>query len=123
MQFSKLEIAVLSEFAIRHPSDKHSILEQTAAAQVTSRENTGKGFRTYMRIAGTVGKMDARILSNVYAEINSLENLMSFVIFCDEAGKLNTLEGSSVAEYTTSIDFTNVEFKLSPFLLEDRNLN
>jgi hypothetical protein len=109
MDLTRLEAAVLSEMASWNPSDRDAIEDQMAKARVTKRENTGAGFYTDLAIDHPIKKINERVISRAWAEIDGLSNGMVFVLFVED-GIMKLLEGASIIDDTSSLNFETANF-------------
>ena len=116
MELNTLEKVVLHEIATRDPRDRKAINEQIVHANVLRRENTGVGFFTHLECSEAKLKIEKSVLGYVHAEVDKLNEPMVFVLFTKE-GFLDVLEGSSLSQDTTELDFSKVSFQILPNLL------
>ena len=107
-----LEAAVLREMCKQVPEDAVALGLQIDEAVVVSRDNTGAGFYSNLKVVGAAGSVKSKIIANVFARIDGLKNPMSFALFIKE-GVINVLEGAAVDDSTVGLDFSKVKFRLS----------
>jgi hypothetical protein len=113
--------AIIAE-AVEH---RVSLEEQLRRVVVVSRENTGGGFFTEMRVscgAENFAMDAARLGLNVWISVEGLEYGLGMILHLKN-GYANLLEGYAVGpEDTSGIDFTHVRFALAeepgPLLLD-----
>jgi len=114
MTLSELEKAILREIRIIRPDIARALDEQLEDMIVVSRENTNAGFYTTLRPqkVSTLIKQ-SRTVGNVFAKIQGMQNPMTFVLFIKD-GLVHMLEGASIDEDTSNIDFSTVKFEIVP---------
>jgi hypothetical protein len=107
---SPLELAVLDAIALQVPEVANALAGQRETIRVTARENTGAGFYTtfYASHPSPITGV-ASPLGDVGASIAGLEHGMGFLLWVRD-GRINTLEGFSYGESTSTIDFERVAF-------------
>ena len=108
---NELENAVLQAMCEREDSYPVALRSQIKSAEVASRQNTGAGFYTCLKLDQSLALLEQKVFDNVFAKISGLNNPMTFVLFVRD-GKIDTLEGASVEDNTTDIDFETVRFKI-----------
>jgi len=112
-KLNELETAVLETIIVRESSHSEILKFQMKDIVVLGRENSGAGFFTRLNPIHRQKPVGVSVINtNVAAQIEGLKNLMVFVLFADASGLLNMLEGASVAESTTSIDFSKASFRI-----------
>lgn len=111
MHLSKLEESVLETMSLQAGNDRGALHAQIATATVQSPDNTGVGFYTKLKPDPSAQPIHARTIGNVFANIDSLKNPMTFVLFIKD-GLVDLLEGATTEEITGDIDFANVKFHL-----------
>jgi hypothetical protein len=113
---NQLEKSVLHAICERELKDRDILNLQLQRINVKSRENTGAGFWTNLRVNPDSPPLDSdRVIGDVAAKIEGLKNPMIFVVFVRN-GYLDQLEGAAVADSTVQIDFTHANFEI----LEER---
>ncbi len=113
---NQLEKSVLHTICERELKDRDILNLQLQRINVKSRENTGAGFWTNLRVNPDSPPLDSdRVIGDVAAKIEGLKNPMIFVVFVRN-GYLDQLEGAAVADSTVQIDFTHANFEI----LEER---
>jgi hypothetical protein len=114
MILNDLEKAVLREISISTPEISRALDEQLEGIVVSSRENTNVGFYTTLRPKRVSALIkQPRTVGNVFAKIQGMQNPMTFVLFIKD-GLVHVLEGASIEEDTSSIDFSTVKFEVVP---------
>jgi len=111
MHFNPLELAVLEAMCARAGADAPALDRQIHSATIQRRRNSGAGFFTSVVTDHADTPMTAKTLSGVAADIDGLRNPMVFVLFARD-GFIDTLEGASVEEDTSSIDFSSAGFAI-----------
>jgi hypothetical protein len=111
LPLSRLESAVLEKMLLQAEGNRLPLQEQLLGASVLNRRNTGAGFYTKLETQHRSNLIDIRIIGNVFAHIVGLSHPMTFLLFT-KSGLVETLEGASVDEDTSGIDFANVQFQL-----------
>jgi hypothetical protein len=112
MVLYSLAKAVLEAFRAANLEIAPALGEQLQDVLVANRENTNVGFFTTLRPRHTRTPIrQPRVLGNVYAKIRGMQNLMTFALFIKD-GLIHTLEGASIDEDTSGIDFSTVKFEL-----------
>ena len=112
MPLYRLEKAILQSIATSKPEIAPALELQLEHIEVSSRQNTNAGFFTVMRpVRSNALIKHVRVLGNVFAKIEGMQNPMTFTLFVKD-GIINTLEGASVDESTADIDFSIVKFEI-----------
>ncbi len=111
MRLNKLETAVLREMCKQSPQDGVALGRQIDEAVVVSRDNTGAGFYSNLKVGGSAERIRSKVISNVFARIDGLKNPMSFVLFIKD-GFVQVLEGAAIDDTTAGIDFAKVRYQL-----------
>jgi hypothetical protein len=112
MTLNSLEKAVLQVIRATRPEVAPALDAQLEDIVVSSRENTNAGFFTTMKPLHT--KMliqQPRVIGNVFARIEGMQNPMTFTLFIKD-GVIDTLEGASIDESTADIDFSIAKFAI-----------
>jgi hypothetical protein len=110
-ELNKLERSVLEEMCFRSTDEAHALKNQIENARVLSRKNTGFGFFTYLETNYSVDLINSDTISNVFGKIEGMENPISFVLFI-KRGCIHMLEGASIDDKTTEIDFSKCAFEI-----------
>jgi hypothetical protein len=112
-ELNKLEKAVLETFAAREAAHSQALKLQMKDIAVLERQNSGAGFFTTLNPVHREKRLEVRAISASFsAQVEGLRNPIVFVLFGDKDGLLTTLEGASIDESTTSIDFSKASFKI-----------
>lgn len=106
-----LETAVLHEMALQYPNSVGAFRAQVASATVVSRENSGAGFYTHLKVDRSIDELKDRVYRGVSASVVGLNNPVVFVLFITD-GFCDLLEAATIDESTSSIDLCNVTFKI-----------
>ncbi len=111
---NELEKAVLEKILRDASGDLPTLLrEQLEGVSVVSRENTGVGFFTELKVEKVAKPINARIVGNVWADIEGFNQPMTFLAFLRD-GVIHTLEGAATDDSTVGVDFSNVRFVIIP---------
>jgi hypothetical protein len=112
-EFNALERAALNEIANQYPVQCAGLKAQFTAAKVQSRENTGAGFYTWFAVDRTMVAAVScdRIIGYAGTNIEGFDTPMTFLLFTTD-GYADCLEGASVTDCTTGIDFSAIKFEL-----------
>jgi hypothetical protein len=109
---NNLEKAVFQVIRASRPEVALALDEQLEGIVVSSRENTNTGFFTTMRPLHTQALIkQPRVIGNVFAKIEGMQNPMTFTLFIKD-GVIDTLEGASIEESTADIDFSIAKFEI-----------
>jgi hypothetical protein len=108
---NKIERAVLEVMIERNPTESAALRAQLRSATVDSRTNTGAGFYSYFRVASSNALVSVRVIDDVFANIDGLDNPVVFVLFTKD-GYIQMLEGATIEESSKDIDFSQVEFEI-----------
>ena len=119
LSLSRLEKAVLEKMLSLAASDCLPLSQQLDGAAVVSRQNTGAGFYARLEPSDRSALIKSRTIGGVFARISGLTNPMTFVLFIKN-GLIEMLEGASVDDDTSGIDFTSVRFETISFGSESR---
>lgn len=108
-----LERAVLSEIFSQLPEVRAALEAQIGAARITERWNSGGGFFVDFKVDRNAAPPAAteRVIGNVWAEIEGFEQPMTFLVFMVD-GYVDCLEGASVGDDTTGVDFAGRTFSI-----------
>lgn len=106
-----LEHAVVASLCELWPEHADAIRAQLEKARVTLRENTGGGFVTTFEVPPGLPQMLPGMPTSDHVEIVGLEQGMGFHL-ASNAGRLDSLEGSSYGEDTSELDPERVSFRL-----------
>lgn len=114
--FTPLERAALDAILDEAREDRGTVAEQLRHASVLSRENTGGGFFTDLKVASDANDIDrktAHLGQNVWINIEGLEYGLGLILHVKD-GRANLLEGYAVGpEDTSGIDFEKVRFAVA----------
>jgi hypothetical protein len=114
MTLNSLEKAVLQQIRVSRPEIALALDEQLEDVAVYKRENTNAGFFTSLQPRNTKTLIkQARAIGDVFAKVEGLQNPMTFVLFIKE-GLIDMLEGASIDEGTSDINFSTVRFEILP---------
>jgi len=106
----ELEKSVLEEILRQVPCNQtRSLREQIDGASVVSRENTGAGFFTQLRVGKTARPIEAKVIGDVRADIEGFAQPMLFLLFLRD-GVIYQLEGATITDNTVGVDFSNIRF-------------
>src|SRR5262245_12928880 len=111
MTLNDLEKDILRVISLERPESAQEPKEQQEDIVIARRENTNTGFFTTLRPQ----KVNAlikhpRTVGNVFAKVQGMQNPMTFVLFMKD-GLIHMLEGASIDEDTSGIDFSTVKFE------------
>jgi hypothetical protein len=114
--FTPLERAALDAVLDEIGEHRGTVSEQLQQASVLSRENTGGGFFTDLKVASEANALDrktAHFGQNVWISIEGLEYGLGLILHVKD-GRANLLEGYAVGpEDTSGIDFEKVRFAVA----------
>ena len=111
---NELEKAVLEQMVRQAPDDlRVALKEKIDSAEVTGRKNTGAGFYAKLKVGKTSTSIKARVVDNVWADIEGFAQSMTFLVFLED-GAIHTLEGAAIDDSTVDVDFSNVRFAIKP---------
>jgi hypothetical protein len=115
---NELEKTVLQQM-LQVASDKLRPLlrEQLDGVTVASRKNTGVGFFTDLKVENVAKRIDARVTGNVWADIEGFNQPMTFLLLLRD-GIVQTLEGATIDDDTSGVDFSQVRFVIRPVFCE-----
>jgi hypothetical protein len=114
LPLNELEKAVLEQIVERASDDMRAALkDQVDGAEVVGRRNTGAGFFTELKPGKVSAKIESRVISNVWVDIEGFAQSMVFLVFLED-GAVHTLEGASVDDSTIGVDFSSVGFTILP---------
>lgn len=100
VSFEEFEKSVMQKILERDSSVNRILREQYRVAEVASREFTGVGFFTELKIPETIASVAEPVeygYGDVWASINDSEVWFGFVLFI-ESGKMVCLEGFTCAD-------------------------
>ena len=101
----------MTKLANQNLADSAAFDKQINAAKVINRENSGAGFFSSISVNKLDTKVKSSIYSGIFAKISGMKNPMAFVLFAND-GFIAQLEGASIDEETSHIDFSQVEFEV-----------
>lgn len=109
--FTSLEKIVLKNIAALAIADQPALDMQLATAEVTSRENSGSGFFTYLSVnrANTFSVTGERLRSGADAYISGYDHPTGFILWFKE-GYADCLEGYLYDRTTAGVDLTSLNF-------------
>jgi hypothetical protein len=112
VKFNALEIAVLNTLIGKVENNSALILQKENSC-VMRRDNTGAGFYAYIDVDKDKSPAfyERRDISGAWAIIDGLNNPMVFVVFLKD-GYLHFIEGASVEEDTSRVDFSKCRFNV-----------
>lgn len=110
-QLNELERAVLLEICRRTLNEGSALEQQCRSATVLTRTNTGVGFYTSLKVEDPKIRLVNRVFPDVFAAVDCLRNPMVFVLFAKN-GVIHKLEGASIDDSTSSVDFSSVNFTI-----------
>jgi hypothetical protein len=114
MLLNELEKAVLVQMLRQASGNQLPLLrEQIEGASVVSRKNTGAGFFTELRVKQVSKPIEAKVIQDVWADIEGFDQPMPFLLFLRD-GVIHKLEGATIDDSTIDIDFSNVRFVIRP---------
>jgi hypothetical protein len=117
MTLNSLEKAVLQQIRVTRPEIAPVLDEQLEGMVVASRENTDAGFFTTLKPRSTKPLIkQPSTIGNVFAKIEGMQNPMTFVLFIKD-GLIDMLEGASIDESTSHINFSTAKFEIVPATL------
>jgi hypothetical protein len=110
----ELEKSVLEEILRQVPRNQtRSLREQIDGASVVSREKTGAGFFTQLRVGKTARSIEAKVIGDVRADIEGFDQPMLFLLFLRD-GVIYQLEGATITDSTVGVDFSKIRFLIQP---------
>jgi len=112
-----IERAAIEAIIRQYPTLAAALTDQLGGAQVTSRNNTGAGFYTDLRVADDAPlAITASPIGEPFANVGGLAHGMGFLLMVRD-GRMVCLEGYSFEDHAPPIDFETV-----PFSMTDRAL-
>lgn len=113
--FTPLEHAALAAILAEGPKDRAAIEHQLVHSHVRSRQNTGGGFFTDLKVdpaAGAIEKKTAPLGNNVWIGIDGLELGLGMILHFKD-GRASLLEGYAVGpEDTSAMDFAHARYAI-----------
>jgi len=95
LKLTDLEMAVLVEMINKCPTDREVFLQQLRNCQVVSRENTGCGFYTTLKVDSHVLPSESKerqLVQGAHVSCPELEHGAGFILYIQD-GYLHMLEG------------------------------
>jgi hypothetical protein len=111
--FTQLEKAALDDVCLRFPDHREALRAQLATARVRSRENTGAGFYTRFEVARGNPISGDRMRAAGWTCIDGLDHPVGFILWLTD-GYAECLEGFTIDDRTTGLDFASARFT-APF--------
>ncbi|MEI7932173.1 MAG: hypothetical protein WCI21_03850 [Alphaproteobacteria bacterium] len=112
--FTPLERASIEAICVEHPVLAEGLRNQSAAATVTSRDNTGVGFFTYFEVASSVAPLPSPFkspLGTVSTTVVGVE--MYFMVWVSKEGFADCIEGYTMESEDfdlSEVDLATVTF-------------
>ena len=113
-EFTDLEVEALRAIFLETPEFAAALEQQFEASNVTTRENSGHGFFTRVKVADDARVVDCpSVLGHAtHARIGGLRYGFGFVLFLDR-GRLHMLEGFAYgSDSTHDLDLTAIQFEV-----------
>ena len=94
LKLTDVEMAVLVDLIGKHPTDREVLLQQLHNCQVVSRENTGCGFYTRLKVDPSVPSesREHEVIHGPHLSCPELVHGAGFILYI-HGGRLHTLEG------------------------------
>lgn len=110
LALSDLERAVLAAIAEQVLEQSATLREQVARMKVIERDNTGHGFYARLHVDGAPPLHGPSPLGNIGARVEGVEHGMGFLLWLDERGMAESLEGYAYDGDLTGLDLTRLRF-------------
>src|SRR6266436_323504 len=111
---NELEKAVLEKMIQDASGNLHPLLrEQLDGVSVVNRKNSGAGFFTELKVGNIARPIDAGAVGSVWADIEGFNQPMTFLLLLRN-GIIRKLEGATIGDDTSGVDFSKVRFVIRP---------
>jgi hypothetical protein len=113
--FNAAERKALNWIIVGQPDGAH-IEAQLMTAWLVSRRNGGEDFLTLFSVTRDPRHRLFRgaLVGDAWAHVRGLERGMTFLLWADEDGYLISLEGASLGEDLSRVDFDAVDIEIYP---------